>query len=740
MTMKKQILYMFALCAALFVAGCQKDEFSEYGPNEGGIVLSLGDTETRAIDQNYLTLAKSTIYIYEKTVEEGKNTETLVRKYAPGAHPATIKLLKGSYSVRITCGKAPNLASMSECFYEGTADFTIETGKTTTVTVTCKPQSTVLSVTFETNKVPEISEAKVTFTMADAPAKGIETDNLTFTGNNAGYFTLPDDRETADLYWVFTAKHSVKGDLKLQQGTPLVVERGKIYRLTFRYSPDLPGYIQLIALELDPDTDDIPDVFIFTSNPEIKGDIINAGAAIEFAGEEQTVTMSASGDATIQEAYIYQVGATPRAANGETLLWQWHAEEPSEDTSEIRTELSEDKQKLTLTLNPAFFSFPIGETELRFEVIDSEGAKNEKAVATIKMNEGIELVTPADYDLWANTLTLHALSSKGSAATFKLRRAGSSEWKEMQGTAVSGGFTAEFAPEWTTQYNEKSVKPIYLPNTDKSVYANNTYEVAVVIDGHEYRTSFTTATDQKIENSDMSDGSQNCFNDNHGSFWDSGNNMLSSGLCSQSSKNDASGKSWKCALLKAKNAAGVLGSGNLFTGLFTFNSNMSGTVSFGKPYTWTARPSALHVKYHAKVGNIDVYTKKNIDEYVDLKDKEMDNSVIQVVIIDWDNPHKVTSGTGTPSGMWAPDNLQQFPGLEAETGGTVIGYGVYRIGASTEGDALRDHEIPICYYDTETKPSKNLSIIISASTSYFGDYMVGCSKNELYLTDFSWVY
>lgn len=53
---------------------------------------------------------------------------------------------------------------------------------------------------------------------------------------------------------------------------------------------------------------------------------------------------------------------------------------------------------------------------------------------------------------------------------------------------------------------------------------------------------------------------------------------------------------------------------------------------------------------------------------------------------------------------------------------------------------LEDLEIPIFYYDRETKPSKQYQIVISSSTSYYGDYMCGCKTNWMYLTDFSWVY
>ena len=48
----------------------------------------------------------------------------------------------------------------------------------------------------------------------------------------------------------------------------------------------------------------------------------------------------------------------------------------------------------------------------------------------------------------------------------------------------------------------------------------------------------------------------------------------------------------------------VFAPGNMFTGDFNY-SGFSGTVNFGKPYAWTARPRALKVRYKAQIGKID---------------------------------------------------------------------------------------------------------------------------------------
>lgn len=59
----------------------------------------------------------------------------------------------------------------------------------------------------------------------------------------------------------------------------------------------------------------------------------------------------------------------------------------------------------------------------------------------------------------------------------------------------------------------------------------------------------------------------------------------------------------------------VLAAGNLFTGEFAYKS-FTGAVQFGQTYAFTARPSAMKVKYHAHVGTVDkVRTSGDICPY-----------------------------------------------------------------------------------------------------------------------------
>ena len=119
----------------------------------------------------------------------------------------------------------------------------------------------------------------------------------------------------------------------------------------------------------------------------------------------------------------------------------------------------------------------------------------------------------------------------------------------------------------------------------------------------------------------------------------------------------------------------VLASGNLFTGSFNYAS-FTGTVKFGSKYTYTARPRALRVKYHATTDVIDMVRSQNPAPGVAKGDP--DKCRIFVAIVDWAQPHTVVSGMSSTTGAWDPTN-----GADVVSEGKVVGYGSMWIDQST---------------------------------------------------------
>lgn len=337
-------------------------------------------------------------------------------------------------------------------------------------------------------------------------------------------------------------------------------------------------------------------------------------------------------------------------------------------------------------------------------------------------------------DLWQNTGTVTALISAeeyASGAALEYRIKGDTEWQPMQESGYDAGIlTATIAPEWKTETNPNGLT-VYKLVPKKGLFAGHTYEFRLLVSGSEQGAplEYTAPAGNTIPNGDMEDASMSCWTQNNktAEFWGSGNNTFTKGLCTQ-----APFAGGTRAKLQATSAVGVLASGNLFTGLFQKDLiTTRGVVSFGQTYAWKARPRALKVQYFAKhIGPVDI--DKKFGAPIGMGDQ--DRARIMVAIVDWNARREVGSGTGPPTGTWDP---QEAASTEQ---GKIIAYGSLFIDESSTGDRMIDTELELHFYDREAKPSGLYQLVISCSTSAYGDFMTGCKSNVLYIDNFEWAY
>ena len=325
-------------------------------------------------------------------------------------------------------------------------------------------------------------------------------------------------------------------------------------------------------------------------------------------------------------------------------------------------------------------------------------------------------------DLWANKAVL-TVSGNPSSVAYRVK--GETEWNSLT-AGTDGSYT--IAPTWTSGKNDAGLD-VYNPDEFTGIWAGKTYEFQVDDEVAEY--TYTAADGDAIPNGDMSKWSNNSRdvtapNAEGESFWDSGNNSASKELCTND-KGSAYLKPYSLSL----GPLSAFACGNLYTGKFEM-SGFAGTAYFGQAYNWTARPAALKVSYKAEVGNIDFVGSSDTEA----QKGDQDVSCIYAVVVDWSEQHGVYSGYGvTPTGMWDPSNVKS---LEE---GAILGYAILDITESTEGDALVETSIPFTWYDKEAKPaSGNYSVVISCATSKRGDYLTGCSNNNLWVDNFAWGY
>ncbi len=387
-------------------------------------------------------------------------------------------------------------------------------------------------------------------------------------------------------------------------------------------------------------------------------------------------------------------------------------------------------------------------SDFKFTVTDNAG---QKTVITLKYVKTVAspITYNNDADLWANTasFTLNIPADATSVSVqYKKSTASDTEWQTAE---ITGNNTkAEIKPDWGTQFTAadwttpNSVQPFWRITEGTGVFANNTYDYKLTVDGTEYKGQFTTETDQIIPEGNMENTALPCFILQDASktseTWGSGNNKVLSAcwLCQQ-----ADGNSGKCAYLTSGTQntfiyGKLLTAGNLFFGQFTQNDT-GGDVRFGQIYPWKSRPSAMRVSYKAEVDNVDYV---NTTTTVNIPKNSPDKARIFVAVVDWTGPHTVTSTLEVKSGLPATVIGSWDPETTTDPGeGKIIGYGSLWIEkGKTDWQTI---DIPINYYDKTAKPTDGkYSLVISCACNAYGEFFNGCSTNKLWVDDFEWVY
>ena len=394
--------------------------------------------------------------------------------------------------------------------------------------------------------------------------------------------------------------------------------------------------------------------------------------------------------------------------------------------------------------------------DFKFTVTDNAGTPTEITLKFTKTSATAPtIVYNEDADLWANTasFTLSNIPADATSVSVQYRIKGQTTWNDANVTAnEDGSRTALISPTWTAGANEAGLT-IHSVDPKTGIFARKSYEYQLLADGATVASGEFTPKNNLgdiIPNAGMESwstksmkkiiGSTNVpypnavkYEDATGTdkFWDSGNNgyMTSSGtdkLCTQATYPGMVGD--YCAQLAAKYAVIAFAAGNLYTGDFVMDGTV-GYAQFGQPYTYSARPAALKLKYAAEIGEIN--RVKN-DPPVSTG---LDKGRIFVCIVEWSDRHAVQSGTSVDkTTFWDPETVSSL------NEGKIIGYGSAYITESHTG-SMKDLELPIVYYEkTDTPPTGNYTLVISTATSYLGDYLTGCDANKLWVDDFEWVY
>lgn len=569
------------------------------------------------------------------------------------------------------------------------------------------PLSNVIAVTFDDGTAPSTANAEVYFNMLPATYSGLQIDVITEDGKIAG------------------RKYTTPFNLAAEELTVLNFDN-----LTFR-DVAKPSLVW-------PDQDINASHKITTTKDADNNTVLTYSAAIEINVPAGIAGLTV--DITSQE--LNAMGITSLDLfNEEAIL----------DAIPYKSELGLDCSTLVQYKKSTLFDI----TKLVPMIADLGAAMNSEHIFTVNVtdltgrttSQPIKFVIPNptiayEAGAWNDmaNFKLNYVPASAKSVTVQYKTTDETQWHDatVNSTNTLATVTPDFGefiptPDWTT-LEAANIKPYKRLRENTGIIAGKTYQYKLIVDGTEFTGSnFTAPTVENNALPTLNNTGLSCYtNDNKtAEWWGSGNNNYASSLCKPYA-------ALNCALLKAASGGLVafvgLAPGNLFTGTFN-RPGTNGTVYFGRPYTWQARPKAVKIRYDAKIG-----VANNGKHGWKIAENQQDYARIFVAIVNWDKTRDVTSGTSSPTGCWDPETTTD-PSADGYGGGEIVAYASCWIAQTELTGSLTETEIPFNWYKPEVNPSSaKYSIVISCSTSAYGDYLNGGKNNELYVGDFEWVY
>ncbi len=353
--MKKYITAALLFCAAL-TAACSKETAGSIDAGDTG-ALEMRVSATRAGPTGNTTPCR--ILPYASTA-----AATSCCANTPGRRlPARLELLAGEYRVEVDAGEAVP-ASFSKRLYKGEKTFTVAAGQTTVAEVECE--------TAERRRRSEIRRHGFRRFRREFPCVGSRrrlvrrrkgrvgsVPALNYTADGTGYFTMPEGVTT--LTTRFEGTHPDRGVI-VKEGRFEGVQTGGKYSVSFRFSKDLPGFIECFVVKVDTSTDDYDDTFPFSPEPSIESDGFDMDQPQDFIP-----------GTTAPKRYMITTMAAVRSV---VIGIGDDSYDVLNDTTEGIEVVRESDLSLTVILSDAFFAGrPGGSHPVTIRVADSAGAE-----------------------------------------------------------------------------------------------------------------------------------------------------------------------------------------------------------------------------------------------------------------------------------------------------------------------------------------------------------------------------
>lgn len=721
-------------CISFCMGACKEDR--DLAGEDGSLQLSVGMSDK-------INIASRTLSSEEQTQLEDEckiriySEKALVRKYEGTDNvPASIPLMSGSYSVRVTAGDSV-AASFEQRFFEGKKDFVIAKGESSEVEVSCAIANTVVAFTWD-ESLQEVFKGDCQVTVTSA------TGELVYSSANAdakGYFNLPADNRK--LTCKFTATKLNDGGTYESVKELTDVQAATLYNLTWKYASVEQGATGGALVALDVNEEPLSEesttitikqrpvvllkdadnkeydlaqpmyvetntsaayyLVISTSSP-LKSAVLQNDKFTEFGLPVNSMDLMNLGgqDATIEAAGISLIAPQSAMLTGGTWKILFSADLVAKMTAQE------------------------GQIVSKLTAIDDNNKQREVTWNLVASNATVVTTEAIPYEIWASKATLHGKVTGTLAATPK-----------FQYRVKSSGAS------WTTvdaDFAESTFSKEITGLTPGTIYE---YQAMDGTQASSVTCEFTTEAAFQPENAgfEFISGSKPTliYGDKQQMWWDTGNHGSSTANGPDVTVADKTVKhSGNQSVLLSSKVAGVPGlftkfaAGNLFVGDYLRTDGTDGVLGWGRPCY--SRPTALRVWVRYEPGTVNQGSGKKITK------GETDKGIIYIAVGDWSGQED--KGQKWPFIVKTKDASSLFSAQKGTySGDGIIGYGEKTFDeAYNDGENLKELIINFDYDNFGGYQRKPTSIIIVASSSKFGDYFEGSDTSKMWLDDMELIY
>ena len=721
-------------CISFCMGACKEDR--DLAGEDGSLQLSVGMSDK-------INIASRTLSSEEQTQLEDEckiriySEKALVRKYEGTDNvPASIPLMSGSYSVRVTAGDSV-AASFEQRFFEGKKDFVIAKGESSEVEVACAIANTVVAFTWD-ESLQEVFKGDCQVTVTSA------TGELVYSSTNAdakGYFNLPADNRK--LTCKFTATKLNDGGTYELVKELTDVQAATLYNLTWKYASVEQGATGGALVALDVNEEPLSEesttitikqrpvvllkdaenkeydlaqpmyvetntsaayyLVVSTSSP-LKSAVLQNDKFTEFGLPVNSMDLMNLGgqDATIEAAGISLIAPQSAMLTGGTWKILFSADLVAKMTAQE------------------------GRIVTKLTAIDDNNKQREVTWNLVASNATVVTTEAIPYEIWASKATLHGKVTGTLAATpkfqYRVKSSGAS-WTTVDADLAESTFSKEITG--------------LTPGTIYEYQAMDGTQASSVT------CEFTTEAAFQPENAgfEFISGSKPTliYGDKQQMWWDTGNHGSSSANGPDVTVADKTVKhSGNQSVLLSSKVAGVPGlftkfaAGNLFVGDYLRTDGTDGVLGWGRPCY--SRPTALRVWVRYEPGTVNQGSGKKITK------GETDKGIIYIAVGDWSGQED--KGQKWPFIVKTKDASSLFSAQKGTySGDGIIGYGEKTFDeAYNDGENLKELIINLDYDNFGGYQRKPTSIIIVASSSKFGDYFEGSDTSKMWLDDMELIY